>query len=75
MAQDPRLQKARPGESPTVPKAGRKAARGPAERGGPAVERDDDLERERLQPGLNAEGTGGAGAPPDLHKERGDGDT
>lgn len=30
---------------------------------------DADLDRERLQPGLNSDGTGGAGADPDGHHE------
>lgn len=36
---------------------------------------DDDLERERLEPGLNSEGTGGAGGNPAGTREGGNSNT
>ncbi len=41
----------------------------PRERTGRDDTLDADLDRERLQPGLDSDGTGGAGADPDGHHE------
>lgn len=45
------------------PEPPRKATAGERNTGGRDDSLDADLNRERLEPGLNAEGTGGAGAP------------
>jgi hypothetical protein len=66
----PAMTKAKPPISDEPPIANREDLPGTPR---PAPGRDDtldeDLERERLQPGLNGEGSGGAGADPSGHHE------